>query len=185
MAAIDTGRCVNTGTAVRRSCARNAIAGTSAASAMTGSRAAASRNSTVVPSSTGPTTFSGWGSCFGSRAGCDCSARRAAQATITIRGRFTQNTQRQPTEPVSAAPSAGPIRAETPHMAAFRPNARGRSSFGTYSANSPSGTANMNPAPSPRTPRDRATTGIDGASPPSTFAAENSTQAIAKLRATP
>ena len=70
-------------------------------------------------------------------------------------------------------------------MAAFRPNARGRSAFGTYSANRPSGTANMNPAPSPSTPRDSATTGIDGASPPSTFAAENSTQAIAKLRATP
>ena len=128
--------------------------------------------------------FSGRVSC-GARAGCWANASLAATATTAISGRLIQNTHRHPTEPVSSAPSAGPIRAETPHIAAFRPKARGRRASGMYSANSPTGTANMNPAPRPSTARETASTGMFGASPPMMFATVNSVQATAKLGAAP
>ena len=96
-----------------------------------------------------------------------------------------QNTHRQPTVAVSTAPRAGPISAETPHIAALIPKARGRSSSGSETAKRPSGTANMNPAPAPRIALDTATTGIEGARPPSTFAAAKSVHAIANERPTP
>ena len=112
-------------------------------------------------------------------------ATRADQAIRAIIGRLIQNTQRQPSVAVSAAPSAGPMIAATPHIAAFRPNARGRSSSGTYSANSPSGTANMNPAPRPRMARANATISMLPAMPPSTLATTNRTHAMPNERATP
>ena len=113
------------------------------------------------------------------------SASAPAQATPTIIGRLIQNTHRQPTVAVRTAPSSGPTRADTPHMAALMPKARGRSASGIDTANSPSGTANMNPAPRPRISREKATTGIDGARPPITLAPAKSAQAMAKLRPTP
>ena len=186
LAASETGRCVNTGTDVRRSCTRNATAGTSAAHRKQRiARGQQQQQHGCAQQRRADHVQRLAGARAARRSGCDRSASLPAQATIAIIGRLTQNTHRQPTEPVSAAPSAGPISADTPHMAAFSPNARGRSYCGTDSANRASGTANMKPAPRPSTPRDTATIGIDGASPPTTLAAANSTHAIAKLRATP
>ena len=189
-AAIEFAVWMKIGTLERRSYQTKAQAATAAAAPSSGrgtpGRARLSRRATRRPSSPGPIRFIGL--CGPATGGLVPRLRRAsrpAQATIAIIGRLIQNTQRQPTVPVRIAPRAGPISAETPHIAALIPNARGRRESGTEIAKRPRGTANMKPAPAPRIAREAAITVIEGARPPITLAVVKRMQAMAKLRPTP
>src|SRR6185437_1896662 len=189
LAATELAVWVKTGAGARRSYQTKRTAGTIASGTRNAAgsqcRVTASSTATMAPSRIGPSRLSGWPASAGAGRARPRSDVAPAHATVAIIGRLIQKTQRQPTVAVRTAPSSGPTSAETPHIAALMPNARGRSASGIETAKSPSGTANMNPAPAPRIRRDSATTGIDGARPPITLATAKSEQASAKLQATP
>src|SRR5262249_39617551 len=79
-----------------------------------------------------------------------------------------------PTDPRGPTPRPGRFTAEPPQRGASTQTARARRGWGMEREKRARGPATTKPAPRPSTPRDTATTGIEGPTPPITLAAANS-----------